>query len=65
MKAGLEKDAMHLKYFSQKQDVVLIKNLVLNVQHRFDKIVTQSSDRSRQLDTGHREAKQVNNNVYE
>lgn len=59
VKSGLEKDALHLKYFSQKQDVVLIKNLVLNVQHRWDKIVSQSSERARQLDTGHKEAKQV------
>lgn len=59
VKASLEKDAMHMKYFSQKQDVVLIKNLVLSVQHRWDKIVSQTSERTRQLDTGHKEAKQV------
>lgn len=31
---NLDKKGTHLKYFSQKQDVILIKNLLVSVQHR-------------------------------
>lgn len=31
---NLDKKGTHLKYFSQKQDVILIKNLLISVQHR-------------------------------
>ncbi|KAF3842185.1 hypothetical protein F7725_024136 [Dissostichus mawsoni] len=34
----LDKTGTHLKYFSQKQDVVLIKNLLLSVQGRWEKL---------------------------
>merc|ERR1719422_2607762 len=55
---SLDKTGTHLKYFSQKQDVVLIKNLLSDVQHRWEKIVSRSAERTRHLERGYREAKQ-------
>ena len=55
---NLNKTGTHLKYFSQKQDVILIKNLLVSVQHRWEKAVSRSADRSRQLEHGYKEAKQ-------
>ncbi len=49
----------HLKYFSQKQDVILIRNLLASVTHRWEKIVSRCAERTRQLDHGYKEAKQV------
>ncbi|CAB1457684.1 unnamed protein product [Pleuronectes platessa] len=40
----LDKTGTHLKYFSQKQDVVLIKNLLLSVQGRWEKLVQSSHE---------------------
>ena len=54
----LDKTGTHLKYFSQKQDVILIKNLLNSVQHRWENVVSKSAQRTRQLDQGHKEAKQ-------
>ena len=56
---ALDKTGTHLKYFSQKQDVILIKNLLSSVQHRWEKVVSRSAERTRQLDHGYKEAKQV------
>lgn len=55
----LDKTGTHLKYFSQKQDVVLIKNLLLSVQGRWEKLVQRSVERGRQLDDARKRAKQV------
>lgn len=55
----LDKTGTHLKYFSQKQDVVLIKNLLLSVQSRWDKVVQRSVERGRLLDDARKRAKQV------
>lgn len=52
----LESAGTHLKYFSRKQDVVLIKNLLSSVQHRWDRLISRAAERTRQLDVGHREA---------
>ncbi|XP_078477699.1 LOW QUALITY PROTEIN: dystonin-like, partial [Lampetra planeri] len=46
----LDKTGTQLKYFSQKQDVVLIKNLLLSVQSRWEKLVQRSVERGRLLD---------------
>jgi len=54
----LDKTGTHLKYFSQKQDVVLVKNLLSSVQHRWDKLLLQVAERQRQLDHADREAHQ-------
>jgi hypothetical protein len=55
----LDKTGTHLKYFSQKQDVVLIKNLLSSVQQRWEKIVSRSAERTRHLERGYKEAEQV------
>nr|XP_019946702.1 PREDICTED: dystonin [Paralichthys olivaceus] len=54
----LDKTGTHLKYFSQKQDVVLIKNLLLSVQGRWEKLVQRSVERGRLLDDSRKRAKQ-------
>ncbi|XP_024083973.1 microtubule-actin cross-linking factor 1 isoform X6 [Cimex lectularius] len=53
----LDKKGTHLKYFSQKQDVILIKNLLISVQHRWERVVSKSAERTRALDHGYKEAK--------
>ena len=55
----LDETGTHLKYFSQKQDVILIKNLLSSVQHRWEKVVSRCADRTRQLDHGYKDAKGV------
>ena len=55
---SLDKLGTHLKYFSQKQDVILIKNLLVSVQNRWEKIVSRSAERTRDLERGFKEAKQ-------
>lgn len=54
---NLDKKGTHLKYFSQKQDVILIKNLLISVQHRWERVVSKSAERTRALDHGYKEAK--------
>jgi DNA repair exonuclease SbcCD ATPase subunit len=56
----LDKKGTHLKYFSQKQDVILIKNLLISVQHRFERVVSKSAERTRALDHGYKEAREFN-----
>jgi len=55
---SLDKLGTHLKYFSQKQDAILIKNLLVSVQNRWEKIVSRSAERTRDLERGFKEAKQ-------
>merc|ERR1739848_176557 len=55
---SLDKKGTHLKYFSQKQDVILIKNLLVSVQHRWEKVVSKSTERTRALDYGYKEARE-------
>ncbi|XP_069091879.1 dystonin isoform X7 [Pleurodeles waltl] len=54
----LDKTGTHLKYFSQKQDVVLIKNLLISVQSRWENVVQRSVERGRALDDARKRAKQ-------
>ncbi|XP_026332692.1 microtubule-actin cross-linking factor 1, isoforms 1/2/3/5 isoform X13 [Hyposmocoma kahamanoa] len=54
----LDKKGTHLKYFSQKQDVILIKNLLVSVQHRWERVVAKAAERTRALDHGFKEAKE-------
>lgn len=56
---ALEKAGSQLRFASLKQDVVLIKNLLLSVQARWDKLVQRSLDRGRHLDEARKRAKQV------
>ncbi|XP_044737986.1 dystonin isoform X15 [Chrysoperla carnea] len=55
---NLDKKGTHLKYFSQKQDVILIKNLLISVQHRWERVVAKSAERTRALDHGYKEARE-------
>ncbi|XP_066262857.1 microtubule-actin cross-linking factor 1 isoform X39 [Euwallacea similis] len=55
---ALDKKGTHLKYFSQKQDVILIKNLLISVQHRWERVASKSVERTRALDLGYKEAKE-------
>ncbi|KFM83523.1 Dystonin, partial [Stegodyphus mimosarum] len=55
---NLDKKGTHLKYFSQKQDVILIKNLLISVQHRWERVVSKAAERTRALDHGYKEAKE-------
>jgi len=55
---SLDKKGTHLKYFAQKQDVILIKNLLVSVQNRWEKIVSKSAERTRALDNAYKEAKE-------
>nr|XP_048701194.1 dystonin isoform X14 [Caretta caretta] len=54
----LDKTGTHLKYFSQKQDVVLIKNLLISVQSRWEKVVQRLVERGRALDDARKRTKQ-------
>ncbi|XP_062716153.1 dystonin isoform X38 [Aedes albopictus] len=54
----LDKKGTHLKYFSQKQDVILIKNLLVSVQHRWERVVAKAAERTRALDHGYKEARE-------
>ncbi|KAM9005096.1 dystonin isoform 13-T13 [Sarcophilus harrisii] len=54
----LDKNGTHLKYFSQKQDVVIIKNLLISVQSRWEKVVQRLVERGRALDEARKRAKQ-------
>ena len=56
---NLDKKGTHLKYFSQKQDVILIKNLLISVQHRWERVVSKAAERTRALDHGYKESKEV------
>ncbi|XP_072404554.1 microtubule-actin cross-linking factor 1 isoform X21 [Chiloscyllium punctatum] len=54
----LDKTGNQLKFLSQKQDVVLIKNLLFSVQSRWEKVVQRSVERGRALDEARKRAKQ-------
>ncbi|XP_073668846.1 microtubule-actin cross-linking factor 1, isoforms 1/2/3/4/5 isoform X10 [Paramisgurnus dabryanus] len=55
---ALEKAGSQLRFASLKQDVVLIKNLLLSVQARWDKLIQRSLERGRHLDEARKRAKQ-------
>lgn len=56
----LNRIGTHLKYYCQKQDSILIKNLMVSVQNRWDKIVSKSSNRTRDLERGYQDVKIFN-----
>lgn len=62
---ALDKKGTTLKYFSQKQDVVQIKNLLASVQQRWDKLISASADRQRSLNTAYTEGKEFNKHFAE
>ncbi|PKU28798.1 hypothetical protein llap_20898 [Limosa lapponica baueri] len=55
----LDKTGTHLKYFSQKQDVVLIKNQLIIAQSRWEKVVQRLAERERALDDARKRAKKL------
>ena len=55
---ALDKKGTHLKYFCQKQDVILIKNMMISVEHRWERVVSKSAERSRALDQGLKETQE-------
>nr|CAB3263585.1 microtubule-actin cross-linking factor 1 [Phallusia mammillata] len=59
---ALDKTGSHLKYFSQKQDGILIKNLLLSVHSRWDKLLSGTSSRSISLSDIHKKSKQFHDN---
>ena len=62
---ALDKKGTHLKYFSQKQDVILIKNMMISVQNRWERVVSKSAERTRALENGLKEAKEFNDSWCE
>lgn len=54
---SLDKTGTHLKYFSQKQDVIVIKNLLASTIHRWEKLLSKCTDQGKQLEIAHKEAK--------
>jgi hypothetical protein len=47
-----------LQYYYEKKDAIPIKNLLVSAKHRFDKIVSRTADRIKQLDNGYHETKE-------
>ncbi|XP_046442948.1 microtubule-actin cross-linking factor 1-like isoform X3 [Daphnia pulex] len=62
---SLDKKGTHLKYFSQKQDVILIKNLLISVQHRWERVLSRAAERTRALDHAYKEAKEYHDSWHE
>ena len=58
-KLVLDKEGTHLTYFTQKQDVIFIKNLFVSVEHNWEMIVSRYTERIRALDYGYQEAKEL------
>uniref|UniRef100_A0A915B3J8 Microtubule-actin cross-linking factor 1 n=1 Tax=Parascaris univalens TaxID=6257 RepID=A0A915B3J8_PARUN len=46
-----------LQYYCEKKDAIPIKNLLVTAKHRFDKVVSRSADRTKQLDIAFQEAR--------
>lgn len=57
---NLDKVGSHLKYFSQKQDGILIKNLLLSLHGRWDKVTSRTSELSHVINDAYKKAQQVN-----
>jgi len=57
---ALNKTSTHLRYFSQKSDATLIKNMSITTQHRWEKIISRLAERTRLLDQTLKEAKGFN-----
>ena len=62
---SLDKKGIRLKYFSQKQDVILIKNLLISVQHRWERVLSRAAERTRALDHAYKEAKEYHDSWHE
>jgi hypothetical protein len=62
---SLDKKGTNSKYFSQKQDVILIKNLLISVQHRWERVLSKAAERTRALDLAYKEAKEYHDSWHE
>jgi dystonin len=62
---SLDKKGTHLKYFSQKQDIILIKNLLISVQHRWDRVLSRAAEPTRALDHAYKDAKEYHDSWHE
>lgn len=58
---SLEKKATNFNNFAQKQDKILIKNLLTSVQTRWQKIVSLSEDHMRSLETAYEDSRDFQN----
>ena len=54
----LDTAGTHLQYFAVKSDAVTIKNMLVALQHRWDKLKSRVADRTALLDSAMRDAKQ-------
>ncbi|KAH8867329.1 Microtubule-actin cross-linking factor 1 [Schistosoma japonicum] len=59
---NLDRLASHIQCQSQKQDVILVKNLLSSIHTRWEQLVSRSAERTRQLNTGLKEASNFLNN---
>ena len=55
----LEKNSFEHKSNSEKQEMAIIKNLVIDIKHRYDQVAKKVRDQSKRLDDGAKRAKQV------
>ncbi len=55
----LEKNSFEHKSNSEKQEMAMIKNLVLDMKHRYEEIVKKVRDHNKRLEEGSKRAKQV------
>lgn len=55
----MDRIGTQLKYFSQKKDVIVIKNMLVNVQNRYQRVGTRCNEKTRELEAGLKLAKQV------
>ena len=56
----LDQKGTQLKYFCQKQDVVVIKNQLISVQNRWEKVKSRALERARHLDQSLKEVMEFN-----
>ncbi|PIK37942.1 putative microtubule-actin cross-linking factor 1 isoform X5 [Apostichopus japonicus] len=54
----LDRLGTQLKYFSQKKDVIVIKNMLVNVQNRYQRVGSRCNEKTRELESGMKLAKQ-------
>jgi deoxyadenosine/deoxycytidine kinase len=61
---SLNKNGTHSKYFIQK-DVIFIKNLLIIVQCRLERVLSKSTERTRRLDHAYKGTKEYHDSWHE
>ncbi len=61
----LDKKGTLLKYSSQKQDVIIIKNQLIDVHHRWKRVLSRAAERTRVLARAYQEAKEFHDSWHE